>query len=240
MSTALPLAFSSLPSKEGILLVDKEKGKTAFYLVTLLRKHTGIQKIGHAGILDPFATGVMVMLIGRSYTKIADSFIQDDKEYVGVLKLGTATDTYDCDGKITKESSLKPRREEIEKLLLSFQGEIEQIPPMFSAKKIKGKKLYLLARKGIEVERAPVNIRLQTEMLNYFYPYLTLKVSCSKGTYIRSIAHEIGEKLGTGAHLVELRRTKSGPFHIEECLSTSQLKDPHFSYLPYLRKSRCN
>ena len=146
------------PKAEGILLVDKEKGRTAFYLVKILRKISGIQKIGHAGILDPFATGVMVMLIGRPYTKISDRFLNDNKKYIATIKLGEATDTFDCDGQITQTNDRIPTLNEIESVVSEFQGTIDQIPPMFSAKKIDGQKLYLLARKGIEIERKPVKV----------------------------------------------------------------------------------
>ena len=225
------------PTKEGVLLVDKEKGKTAFYLVKVLRKLSGIQKIGHAGILDPFATGVMVMLIGRSYTKIADRFLLDDKEYIATLKLGEETTTFDCDGSLKRSSSYIPTLEEIQKALEAFQGKILQTPPMFSAKKVNGQKLYLLARKGIEIERKPVEIELTSKLIDYSYPHVTLHISCSKGTYIRTIGHELGEKLGSYAHLVDLKRVRSGSFHLKDCIEATALKEPSFSYLPYLRRA---
>lgn len=202
----------------GILLVDKPVGKTSFGLVAQLRKLLQVKKIGHAGTLDPFATGVMVMLIGRDYTKLSDRFLTQDKEYIATLKLGEATDTYDCDGTVTFESQKIPTLEELKEAISGFQGEIEQTPPMYSAKKINGKKLYELARKGEEVERKPVSIKVEIELISYDYPLASIRVACSKGTYIRSLAHDIGSTLGCGAHLVQLRRTKSGPFHIEDCL----------------------
>lgn len=222
---------------EGILLVDKERGRTAFYLVKVLRKITGIQKIGHAGILDPFATGVMVMLIGRPYTKISDKFLNDHKEYEATIKLGQGTNTFDCDGEITQTSDKIPTLEEIEAVVQQFQGTIDQVPPMFSAKKVKGQKLYLLARKGIEIERKPVKVHVETEILDYSYPELKIKVACSKGTYIRSIASEIGEKLGCYGHLTSLIRTQSGAFQLKDCIDAKSLSDPSFSYIPYLRKT---
>lgn len=225
------------PKAEGILLVDKEKGRTAFFLVKVLRKKSGIQKIGHAGILDPFATGVMVMLIGRPYTKISDRFLNDGKEYIATVRLGEGTDTFDCEGQITQRNGRIPTLLEIESVISEFQGEIEQIPPMFSAKKIGGQKLYLLARKGIEIERKPVKIKLETKILDYSYPNLKIKVACSKGTYIRSIANDIGIKLGTFGHLIALERTQSGPFQLKDCIDAKSLADPSFSYIPYLRKS---
>jgi tRNA pseudouridine55 synthase len=219
-------AFPERNSLEGILLVDKPKGLTSFSLVSILRKRLNVQKIGHAGTLDPFATGVMVMLIGRNYTRLSDQFLVKDKEYIGKLYLGAATDTYDCDGTIQSQSDYIPSLNEVEAALIFFQGEIEQTPPMFSAKKIGGKKLYELARKGIEVERAPVKIRIKTELVSYEYPHMELRILGSKGTYIRSIAHDLGQMLTCGAHLINLQRTKSGSFLLENCLDGSLLKNP--------------
>lgn len=216
---------------EGILLVDKPKGKTAFSLVACLRRILKVKKIGHAGTLDPFATGVMVMLIGKNYTRLSDQFLCEDKEYLAEVYLGVSTDTYDCDGVIQNRSDRIPSAQELEKAVEHFQGEIEQIPPMFSAKKINGKKLYELARKGKTVERAPVKVKLDTRLLNYAYPYATLAVTCSKGTYIRSIAHDLGLMLGCGAHLTNLKRTRSGQYCIEKCVDGKVLfassPDPH-------------
>jgi tRNA pseudouridine55 synthase len=225
------------PKSEGVLLVDKEKGRTAFYLVKILRKKSGIQKIGHAGTLDPFATGVMVMLVGRPYTKVSDSFLNDDKEYIATVKFGEATDTFDCDGTIMQTSDKIPTIAEIESVVAEFQGSIMQIPPMFSAKKVGGQKLYLLARKGIEIERKPVQVEVKTTILDYSYPELKIQVSCSKGTYIRSIASEIGGKLRCFAHLIALQRIRSGNFHLKDCIDAKSLTEPSFSYIPYLRKT---
>lgn len=225
------------PQNEGILLVDKEKGKTAFYLIKVLRKKSGIQKIGHAGTLDPFATGVMIMLIGRPYTKISDRFLKDDKEYIATIELGKGTDTFDCDGQIIHTNDSIPTLAHVEKTLSYFQGTIDQIPPMFSAKKIQGQKLYHLARKGIEIERQPVKVNVKTTLLDYSYPYLKIQVACSKGTYIRSIADEIGKNLGSFGHLIALERIRSGSFLLEDCIDAKNLSDPSFSYIPHLRKT---
>lgn len=213
----------------GLLLVDKPKGKTSFYLVGLLRKLFNIKKVGHAGTLDPFATGVMVMMIGKDYTRLSDQFLGQSKEYETEVLLGQSTDSYDCDGAITSESDYQPSLDEVNKVLSYFQGTIEQIPPMFSAKKIGGKKLYELARQGKTIERKPAIVTLETILVEYNYPLLKLKISCSKGTYIRSIAHDLGEMLKCGAHLVSLRRLKSGPFPIEQCITVEELLDPSFS-----------
>jgi tRNA pseudouridine55 synthase len=218
-------AKEELPS--GILLIDKPASKTSFALVGVLRRFFKVKKIGHAGTLDPFATGVMVMLIGKQYTKLSDRFLGADKEYIATVRLGIETDSYDCDGNITWESSIIPSLNDIVKALLNFQGEILQIPPMFSAKKKNGQKLYDLARKGITVEREPVLVKLATILLRYEYPYLELRVTCSKGTYIRSIANDLGKLLGCGAHLTTLQRTKSGKFYLENCIDGALLYQPN-------------
>ncbi len=211
--------------KEGVLLVDKPRGKTSFSLVAALRKISHIQKIGHAGTLDPFATGLMVMLIGKNYTRLSQNYLTEDKEYFCKIKLGITTDTYDCDGKMVTTSSLIPTLSDIERALTFFQGTVEQIPPMFSAKKIQGKRLYELARRGIEIERKPVHVTLHTTLLDYTYPQVTLNIVCSKGTYVRSIAHDLGNRLTTGAHVSELRRLRSGSFHVSNSINGSILYD---------------
>ncbi len=216
---------------EGILPVNKPAGITSFTLVRQLRKLLNVQKIGHAGTLDPFATGVMVMLIGRRYTQKSDTFLNQDKEYEGRLHLGIETDTYDCEGEVQVRSDIIPTLAQVEEALQHFQGNIEQIPPMFSAKKINGKKLYELARKGVSVERKPVSVSVDTELLNYSYPFLDIKVRCSKGTYIRSIAYDLGRRLQCGAHLNTLTRTRSGNYSLADCLDGLSLNTPglHFN-----------
>lgn len=219
---------------EGILLVNKPRGKTSFHLVALLRRLTGVRKIGHAGTLDPFATGLMILLIGKSFTRKADLFLGHDKEYQGKIHLGISTDSYDVDGKEMGRSSIVPTLLEVESALKSFQGSIAQTPPMFSAKKVNGKKLYELARKGITLERVPVQVSVHAELISYDYPYVEVYIRCSKGTYIRSIAHDLGTLLGTGAHLSELVRTKSGPFHLNEAVDGNLLTHIDFPYSQYL------
>lgn len=213
---------------EGILLVDKSKGPSSFKLVQTLRKCLGVKKIGHAGTLDPFATGVMVMLIGRRYTRLSNTFLNCDKEYIAEVRLGITTDTYDSEGKVLWQSSEIPSLDHILKALEQFQGEVEQIPPMFSAKKKQGKKLYELARKGEEVEREPIKIQLETHFIRYEYPFLELRIVCSKGTYIRSIAYDLGQILGCGAHLSNLRRTRSGQFTLENCIKEEEINSQVF------------
>jgi tRNA pseudouridine55 synthase len=220
--TRAPL-MNPLNQPAGILLVDKPRGKTAFSLVGALRRILKVKKIGHAGTLDPFATGVMVMLIGSTYTRLSDSFLGCDKEYIAKVRLGITTDTYDCDGQVQGTSDLIPSLEQIHKGIEKFQGEIDQIPPMFSAKKQNGKKLYELARQGKTVDRPAVKVRVCVRVLDYNYPYLNIAVACSKGTYIRSIANDLGDLLGCGAHLECLQRTRSGTFNIEQCLDGALL-----------------
>ncbi|MDR3624005.1 MAG: tRNA pseudouridine(55) synthase TruB [Chlamydiales bacterium] len=214
---------------KGILPVTKPLGKTSFYVVACIRRLFSEKTVGHAGTLDPFATGVMIILIGKAFTRQSNQFLNQDKEYVTRLLLGKSTDTYDLDGQITATSDYVPTLSEIEAKLQLFQGTIEQTPPMFSAKKVNGKKLYELARQGKTIERKPCVINVQTELLSYAYPYLDLKVTCSKGTYIRSIAHDLGLLLSSYAHLTELKRTRSGQFSLDCCLDLEKLLSINFS-----------
>jgi tRNA pseudouridine55 synthase len=161
--------------------------------------------------------------------------MSQDKEYLAKIHLGITTDSYDSDGQILTESSIVPSLYAIEEALQLFQGTVLQTPPMFSAKKMNGKKLYDLARKGIEVERQPVAVNLNTELVSYSYPILALRVSCSKGTYIRSIAHDLGRHLGCGAHLAGLMRTRSGSFNLKDCWNIEELQNPEFNFAKALR-----
>lgn len=222
-------------SLKGILLVDKSPNNSSFFVVNLLRRLTNIKKIGHAGTLDPFATGLMIYLIGKEYTTKSDLFLNKDKEYIAICKLGSSTNTFDIEGEVQNTSSKIPTQEEIEIALQKFQGTILQTPPMFSAKKIQGQKLYNLARKGIEVERKPVEVTLQTELISYNYPYLELKISCSKGTYIRSIADDLGKILGCYAHLTKLVRTRIGPYTLDQSITQKALEEKA-SFSSYLIK----
>lgn len=219
---------------KGLLLVNKPKGQTSFSLIAKLRKRLTEKRIGHAGTLDPFATGVMVILISRNYTKLSDQLMAQDKEYKGRIKLGITTDSFDIDGQTITTNAYQPSIEELKTALKQFQGTIEQIPPMFSAKKVKGKKLYELARKGISIERTPKKVWVECHLDGYDYPYIDITVTCSKGTYIRSIAHDLGQILGCGAHLVSLTRTRSGSFKLEDCIDGSLLEDQHFDPTPYI------
>ena len=224
-----------MSNNRGILPVNKASGCSSFHLVSLLRKRTQIKTIGHAGTLDPFATGVMVLFIDRAFTKLSGQLLGADKQYRGIIELGKETDTYDRDGTIVAQSDLVPSRENLERALERFQGEILQVPPMFSAKKIGGKRCYELARKGITVERAAVRVKLSTILIRYEYPLVELDISCSKGTYIRSLAHDLGKELGCGGILTELTRVRVGPFHLRDCVDQQSLLDSSFDLTPYLR-----
>lgn len=209
----------------GFILVNKPEGPTSHDIVDKLRKITGIRKIGHAGTLDPFAKGLLILGIGRGATKKLQTFQKLDKEYVARIKLGEVSNTYDKTGKINlKENAKPPPKEKIEKIVSEFVGEISQIPPIFSAKKIRGKKLYQLARKGERVQPKPVRVRIESiEILKYEWPWLEIKVKCSSGTYIRSLASDIGQKLGCGGYLEELCRTKIGKFSLGEAVELQRL-----------------
>ncbi len=224
------------PEAEGFLLVDKIPGKTSFFPVKCIRKITGVKKVGHAGTLDPFASGLLIFLIGKNYTRLSERFLHLDKEYIATICFGKTTDSYDIDGKVCSTSPLIPSKEDISEALKDFQGDVLQTPPMFSAKKVNGKKLYELARSGITIERKPCAVNISTEFISYEYPYLELKVTCSKGTYIRSIAHDLGEKLKCGAYLHKLKRTRIGPFNLTDSISSDMLEKSNFDISPYVKK----
>jgi tRNA pseudouridine55 synthase len=212
-------------AQEGFILINKPAGITSHDVVDKLREITKIKKIGHAGTLDPFATGLLILGIGREFTKKLSIFQKKDKEYIATLRLGAESDTFDKEGKIVEKKVKKiPERKEIEEVLKNFLGEIEQIPPAFSAKKIKGKKLYELARRGIKVKPKPQKVKIyEISILEYEFPYLKIKIKCSSGTYIRSLANDIGKKLGCGAYVEDLMRTKIGEFSIENAVELSKL-----------------
>lgn len=208
----------------GILVVDKEKGVTSHDVVAMVRRKFNIKKVGHAGTLDPNATGVLILLLGKA-TKLSNSFINDDKKYEAVMKLGVRTDSGDSEGKVIAEKEPSVSEEKIKEVVFAFKGEIEQIPPMVSAKKIGGKKLYKLARLGKVVERQPQKIVIkEIEVIKIEGPYVTFRVVCSKGTYIRQLADDMGEKLGCGAHLSELRRIASGAYDVSAAISSETIK----------------
>jgi len=208
----------------GILIVDKEKGMTSHDVVDLVRRRFGIKKAGHAGTLDPNATGVLVLLLGRA-TRLSSTYLNDDKEYTAEMKLGEKTSSGDVEGAVVGTAEVNVTAEDVERAARCFAGIIEQVPPMASAKKVNGRKLYKLARKGIEIKREPVKVEIkEIEVLSAVLPLVTFRVVCSKGTYIRQLAEDIGEKLGCGAHLTELRRTRSGGFSLDRAVTVAGLE----------------
>jgi len=223
-------------NESGIILINKPAGITSHDVISQLRRLTGIKKIGHAGTLDPLATGVLICAIGRESTKRLHEFQKLDKEYEAKVRLDGVSDTYDAEGEIRQLSIDKPPTERlIKKCVQGFIGKIMQTPPIFSAKKIKGQPAYRLARKGQAVKLLPVEIEVYSiEILDYKWPLLSLKISCSTGTYIRSLANDIGEKLGVGGYLTNLVRTKIGSLGLSK---TVQLNDLNVSnWANYLEK----
>jgi len=209
----------------GFIFIEKPPKMTSHDVVERLRKITGIKKIGHSGTLDPLARGLLILGIGRKFTKKLSFFQKKDKEYIATLKLGLVSNTFDKEGKIKKIEVKKiPKKKEVENVLKSFLGEIEQRPPLFSAKKIKGQKLYQLARKGIKIKPKKEKIKIyQILILIYSFPLLKIKVKCSSGTYIRSLASDIGKKLKTGALLQDLLRTKIGKFSLKKAIKLEKI-----------------
>ena len=211
---------------DGVLLVDKAGGMTSHDIVAIARRTLGTKKIGHCGTLDPLATGLLILTLGRG-TKIQDLLMAEDKEYVGTMKLGENTDSQDADGKITETKPVAEfSREQIEAAFAKFKGDFYQMPPMVSAIKKDGVPLYKLARQGKTVEREPrfVHVYAQ-ELLDVRLPEIDFRVVCSKGFYVRTYAFDIGQDLGCGAHLKALRRTKSGKFSVDNAVSADVLKN---------------
>jgi len=202
---------------DGVLLIDKPAGMTSHDVVDRVRRHFGFKKVGHCGTLDPAATGLLILVLERA-TKLQDRLMSDDKAYEGTMILGVSTDSQDADGEIIAEKPVPPLTpEDIEEVLARFRGDIQQIPPMVSAVKHQGTPLYKLARKGKTVERKPRLIHIyDLRVLGLELPRITFRVACTKGTYVRTICSDVGDLLGCGAHLHELRRTRSGKFDVSE------------------------
>ena len=211
---------------DGILIVDKPEGITSLDVAREMKRRFGVRKAGHIGTLDPFATGVLPIVINEG-TKLVPFLGEGPKEYEVTLKLGEETTTDDWTGKVVMSKpweGVEPER--IEPFVQTFLGKIRQIPPMFSAVKIDGRPLYRLARKGIEVERKEREVEIyEVQMKGIDLPLVRFKVSCSKGTYIRTLGRDIGRKIGCGAHLLRLRRTRSGPFTLGQAISWEGLKE---------------
>src|SRR5262245_28237117 len=226
---------------DGAILVDKPAGPTSHDVVDAIRRRFGIKKVGHCGTLDPNATGLLIIVLGRG-TKLSEKMMSDDKVYEGEVKFGEATDSYDADGELTASLPVPPLTvDQLNAASGEFVGDQMQTPPMVSAIKKDGVPLYKLARKGVEVPREPRLIHIYSfRFANYQEPLGQFRIACTKGTYVRSLAHELGQKLGCGAHLATLRRTVSGKFdlakaiRLEEVLKLTQ-SDLEKRVIPFLQ-----
>lgn len=210
----------------GFLNVNKPEGKTSFNVVAWLRRLTEEKHVGHAGTLDPIATGVLPICFGQA-TRVVQFLTDSSKAYLTQIELGTATDTFDREGKIIWRGDMTGITSTlIEGALTSFQGSIEQVPPIYSALKHRGRRYYELARDGTPIKLKPRRVEIiNLNLVDYQPPLITINVECSKGTYIRSLAHDLGQHLGCGAHLKNLTRLRCGPFRIEDALSLPQIED---------------
>ena len=209
----------------GIINVYKEKGFTSHDVVAKLRGILKQKKIGHTGTLDPDATGVLPVCLGNA-TKLCDMLTDKSKEYVATMRLGFCTDTQDVSGEVLQTKEVFVTEEEVEKAILSFVGPYNQVPPMYSALKVNGKKLYELAREGIEIERKARNVEIfEIEIMNISLPDITMRVHCSKGTYIRTLCHDIGMKLGCFGTMLTLERTKVAAFLLENAYKLSEIEE---------------
>ncbi len=211
---------------DGVLLIDKASNMTSHDVVAIARRVLGTKKIGHCGTLDPLATGLLMLTLGRG-TKIQDLLMSEDKEYVGTMKLGEVTSSQDADGEILETHSVPALNEAtIEAAFAKYDGDFYQMPPMVSAIKKNGVPLYKLARQGKTVEREPRFVHVYAHQILGFTPdTIDFRVVCSKGFYVRTYAHDIGQHLGCGAHLKSLRRTKSGRFSVEKAFPANSLKE---------------
>ena len=204
------------------MLVDKPKGLTSSRVVELIKRKLKV-KTGHTGTLDPMATGLLIILTDKR-TREASSFLGLDKAYEVKAILGVETDTFDSEGKVICQSNKEITREELEKVLTEFRGDIWQVPPPFSAKKVGGRKAYELARKGVSVDIPPKKVSIyRLELKEFQFPYFSLTCDVSSGFYVRSLAHDIGEKLGVGASVVEVRRTRVGHYQVEQAKSLEEI-----------------
>lgn len=217
---------------DGVLMIDKESGMTSHDVVAIVRKRLGLKKVGHCGTLDPLATGLLLIVLGRG-TKIQDLLMAEDKEYEGSMRLGISTDSQDADGEVV-DSRPVPQltAANVEEAFAKYDGDFYQLPPMVSAIKQGGVALYKLARQGKVVEREPRFVHVFAhEIRNITLPDIEFRVVCSKGFYVRTYAHDIGETLSCGAHLRSLRRTKSGRFSLDHAITVSQLREEEPSWV---------
>jgi tRNA pseudouridine55 synthase len=226
---------------DGAILVDKPSGPTSHDVVDAVRRHFGIKKVGHCGTLDPNATGLLIIVLGRG-TKLSEKLMADDKVYEGAIKFGETTDSYDSDGELVSSLPVPALTlEQLNEAAASFTGDQMQTPPMVSAVKKDGVPLYKLARKGIEVPREPRLVHIYNfRFMAYNEPMGQFRLACTKGTYVRSVAHELGQKLGCGAHLATLRRVASGKFEAAHAIPLDQVlkltaRELEKHVLPYLK-----
>ena len=226
MSEDFMLDNANLASNvSGVLVIDKPTGMTSHDVVQIVRNGTHIRRAGHTGTLDPRASGVLVVLVGPA-VRLSEFISASEKRYQAVLRLGLTTDTFDMDGHVLMSSPVNISYEELEETLKTFIGEFDQIPPAYSAIKINGEKAYERARRGEEVEMEPRKVRVDSiELLDWESPEAIIDIQCSSGTYVRSLIHDLGEKLGCGATLVGLRRTKNGRFSLRDAVSLRRLQE---------------
>jgi tRNA pseudouridine55 synthase len=211
--------MQTLGPLDGAVLIDKPAGPTSHDVVDEIRARFRLKKVGHCGTLDPNATGLIIVLLGRG-TRLSEKLMSDDKAYSGWIRLGESTNSYDADGEVVETKPVPPLTVDLlNEAAQSFLGDQMQTPPMVSAVKVEGVPLYKLARKGVEVERKPRLIHIYNfRFTQYEEPYGHFRVACTKGTYVRTLAHELGRKLGCGAHLATLRRTTSGRFDVADAI----------------------
>lgn len=229
---------------DGALLVDKPAGPTSHDVVDLIRRRFAVKKVGHCGTLDPAATGLLIIVLGQA-TKLSERLMSDDKVYEGTIKLGESTDSYDADGELTGSLPVPPLTlDELNESAAEFIGDVMQTPPMVSAIKKGGVPLYKLARKGVEVAREPRLVHIYNfRFTTYEEPLAKFRLACTKGTYVRSVAHELGQKIGCGAHLCALRRVTSGKFDVDQARPLDEVlnwtqRELETHILPYLKIAR--
>lgn len=218
----LPASFDGV-----VLLVDKPLGPTSFDIIKDVRRLTGQRKVGHAGTLDPLATGLLIVLVGRPATRLQEAFMDQPKTYTGTIRLGEVTPSLDAETEVSERHDVSHlTREAVMAARQAFVGTIEQVPPMYSAVKVEGERLYKKARRGETVDRPPRQVTIHRfEIEAWTPPDASFRVECSKGTYIRSLARDFGEALGVGGHLVALRREAIGPYHVDEAWTLEALRD---------------
>ncbi len=216
--------MQELNALDGALLVDKPSEWTSHDVVAKIRGHFRLPKVGHCGTLDPMATGLLILVIGKA-TRYSERLMASDKVYEGTMRLGEVTDSYDADGELVETRSIPPLDlHDLNEAASAFVGDLQQIPPMVSAKKVGGVPLYRLARQGKEIPREPRLVHVYTfRFQDHEDPFGYFRVSCTKGTYVRSLAHDLGQRLGCGAHLTALRRTASGRFDVADALPLQEL-----------------